>query len=108
MSDFGLVRVPGSVVVLQLSTGLNLTWGCCEIGGLTQDEAQTVIDLLVDDPEQKAGKVDPLQNDLRSLADAVMKAESILRNDLLRSRASNALVELDAVRDIAMNYMSEE
>ena len=108
MSDLGLVRVPGSVVVLQLSTGLNLTWGCCEIGGLTQDEAQTVIDLLVDDPEQKAEKVDPLQDDLRSLADAVMKAESLLRNDKYASRIINTLRELDEVRDIAMNHMSEE
>ena len=108
MSDFGLVRVPDSVVVLQLSTGLNLTWGCCEIGGLTQDEAQTVIDLLVDDPEQKAEKVDQPLNDLRSLADAAMKAESILRHDLFKTRVNNALVELDAVRDIAMNHQSEE
>ena len=48
------------------------------------------------------------QDDLRSLADAVMKAESILRNDLFKPRVKNALFELDLVRDIAMNHMSEE
>ena len=53
-------------------------------------------------------KLEQLQNDLRSLADAVMKAESILRNDLYKTRVNNALGELDAVRDIAMNHMSEE
>ena len=53
-------------------------------------------------------EVEQLQNDLRSLADAVMKAESILRNDLFKPRVKNALAELDAVRDIAMNHMSEK
>ena len=49
-----------------------------------------------------------LENDLRSLADAVMRAESLLCNDLYKTRVHNALVELDEVRDIAMNHMSEE
>ena len=49
-----------------------------------------------------------LQDDLRSLADAVMKAKSLLRNDLFKTRVKNALTELDEVRDIAMNHMSEE
>ena len=53
-------------------------------------------------------KLEQLQNDLRSLADAVMKAESILRNDLFKPRVKNALFELDLVRDIAINHMSEE
>ena len=68
-----------------------------------------------DNPWCKYSDVKPLeeriakhQNDLRSLANAVMKAESILRNDLFKSRINNALVELDAVRDIAMNHQSEE
>ena len=53
-------------------------------------------------------RIEQLQEDLRALADAVMKAESILRNDLFRSRALNALAELIEVGDIAMNHMSEE
>lgn len=61
MSAGDLVRVPKDVGVLQLTTGLHLTWGCCEIWGLTQDEAQTVIDLLVD-AEQKADRIAVLEN----------------------------------------------
>ena len=60
------------------------------------------------DVEPLEERITKQQNDLRALADAVMKAESLLYNDRYKTRIKNALFELDAVRDIAMNHMSEE
>ena len=52
-------------------------------------------------------RIGELHADLEALSNAVVRAESILDNDLYRTRVKNAYTELSEVKDIAVNWLPD-
>ena len=57
--------------------------------------------------ERLIEKIAEVTADCSLLADAILSAEGVLRNDLYSSRVNNALATLDEVQDTAIDYMTD-